>query len=327
VDAVEGQYSAHAGPLGQVLVVGLGFLGSHIAAALAAAGAYPIVLTRSPPAPEMLATAELRALIVADAANPAVLERALEGVSDVVFCAGGLLPAASEQSPESDASLTLGPLSSLLDALRRRAGTRLTYLSSGGTVYGQPTVTPTPEQHPRRPIGSYGRLRLECERLIDRERRESGLHVRVLRCATIYGEHQQPDRGQGAIVTFLRRVESGEPIHVYGDGTHVRDYLYAGDVARIAVALLGRPDDPWLLNVGSGRGTSLGELITLVEAQVGRRARVVHWPERPFDVHRIVLDTGRLHSLIEFEPTDLDVGIERTHRWLAAREPAVEQAV
>jgi UDP-glucose 4-epimerase len=272
--------------------------------------------------------AELRPLevIAGDAADPRVLERVLDGVRHVVFCAGGLLPAASERDPELDARLTLEPLAAVLDALGRRPGVALTYLSSGGTVYGEPPSSPTPEEHPTRPIGSYGVLRLACERMIERAR-EQGLRARVLRCATVYGEHQWPDRGQGAVVTFLRRVASGEPIFLFGDDDHVRDYLYAGDVARMVVALLDRTDGPAVLNVGSGRGTSLPELVALVEAQVGRAARVVRRPARPFDVRRIVLDVSRLRELVAFEPTPLETGIERTHTWLETSAAAVEQAV
>jgi UDP-glucose 4-epimerase len=309
-----------------VLVVGLGFLGSHLAAELSARGRPPVVLTRTLPAPGRIAELRPRELIVGDAADPGVLERALDGVGHVLFCAGGLLPAASEQDPELDARLTLEPLAALLDALARRPGVALTYLSSGGTVYGRPSATPTPEEHPRRPIGSYGVLRLACERMIERAR-EQGLRARVLRCATVYGEHQRPDRGQGAVVTFLRRVASGEPIFLFGDGDAERDYLYAGDVARVVVSLLDRIDGPAVLNVGSGRGTSLTQLVALVESQIGRSARVVRRPARPFDVRSIVLDVSRLRDLVAFEPTPLALGIERTHTWLATSAAAVERAV
>jgi UDP-glucose 4-epimerase len=309
-----------------VLVVGLGFLGSHVAAELSARGEPPVLLTRTLPAAGRIAELRPRALIVGDAGDPGVLEHALDGIGHVLFCAGGLLPAASEQDPNLDARLTLEPLAVLLDALARRPGVALTYLSSGGTVYGPPSAIPTPEEHPTRPIGSYGKLRLACERMIERGR-EQGLQARVLRCATVYGEHQRPDRGQGAVVTFLRRVAAGEPIFLFGEGDYTRDYLYAGDVARVVVALLDRTDGPAVLNVGSGHGTSLAQLVALVEAQVGRSARVVKRPERPFDVRRIVLDVSRLRGLVAFDPTPLAAGIERTHAWLAGPATAVEQAV
>jgi len=280
------------------LLIGCGFIGSHVVAELAGRGRTPVVLTRSRPAEEIASAIGPGDLHLGDASDSGNLERALEGIGHVVYCAGGLLPAASEKEPERDEELTLAPLRAVLGALRSRPETKLTYVSSGGTVYGEPEEVPVPETAPTRP--------------------EHGLQARVLRCATVYGEQQTPDRGQGAVVTFLHRIEHGLPIDLYGGGATVRDYVYAGDVARALVALMDRDEGPAVLNVGSGEGTSLLELLRLVEAQVGRPAEVRSHPERGFDVHRIVLDTSRLRGLVELEPTPLDTGIARTHAWLQA---------
>jgi UDP-glucose 4-epimerase len=204
----------------------------------------------------------------------------------------------------------------VLDQLRGRPGVAFTFISSGGTVYGDPATIPTPEDHPTRPTSSYGRIRVECEEAIERACRDHGLAARILRCATVYGEHQQPDRGQGAVSTFLRRVEESEPVVLFGDPGNARDYVYAGDVARVVAALIGRADGPRVVNVGSGVGTSLDELVALVEAQVGRTANVARRPSRPFDVHRSILNITRLQELMEFSPTPLEEGVRRTYAWL-----------
>jgi UDP-glucose 4-epimerase len=260
-------------------------------------------------------------LHLGDAGDPAALARALDGVEAVVYCAGGLLPAASEEDPERDAELTLRPLRAVLEALRPRPGARLIYISSGGTVYGEPESVPVPETAPTDPVGSYGKLHLACEREIERHAAEHGLRARILRCSTVYGEYQQPDRGQGAVVTFLHRIERGKAIALYGGGETTRDYVYAGDVAAVAAGLVGRGDGPAILNVASGEGTSLLELLQLAERQVGRPAIVERHPERGFDVHKIVLDTSRLRELTGFTPTPLEVGVEHTHKWLVATAP------
>lgn len=274
------------------------------------------MLTRSRPAEAVAGALGQGDLHVGDAADPDLLASALDGVAHVVYAAGGLLPAASEEDPERDAELTLRPLRAVLEALRGREGVGLTYISSGGTVYGEPANLPVPETAPVHPLGSYGRLHLTCEEEIERHRSAHGLHARVLRCSTVYGEYQRPDRGQGAVTTFLHRIEAGEPIQLYGGGETVRDYVYAGDVAAVVAELIDREDGPALLNVGAGTGTSLLELLRLVEREVGRAAVVEQLGERGFDVHRIVLDIGRLRELTGFEPTPLQAGIARTHRWL-----------
>jgi len=303
----------------RTLVIGCGFIGSRIVEELVAAGRPTVVLTRSRPADDSVAALlPDGALRVGDAADPEALEAALDGVGEVVFSAGGLLPAASEQDPERDARLTLTPVRAVLATLRARPGVSLTYLSSGGTVYGEPETIPVGEDARTEPIGVYGRLHLECEAEVMRHRSEHGGSARILRCATVYGERQLPERGQGAVVTFLHRTERGERIDLYGGGTTIRDYVYVGDVARAVLALLGRDDGSPILNVASGEGTSLIDLLRLVEKQIGHGAEIAQHPERGFDVHRIVLDIGRLRDLVDFEPTPLPAGIELTHEWLTS---------
>jgi UDP-glucose 4-epimerase len=302
----------------RTLLIGCGFIGSHVVEELARASHPPVVLTRSRPASAVASLIPEGDLHLGQAQEPEVLERALEGVGHVVFTAGGLLPAASEENPELDARLTLEPVRAVLDALAERPGVTLTYLSSGGTVYGEPATVPIAEDAPTEPVGAYGRLHLACEEEVMAAHREQGLEVRILRCATVYGEHQHPDRGQGVVVTFLHRIESGEPVHLFGEGGTVRDYVYAGDVAAAIVRLLGCRDVPPIINLGSGEGTSLAEVLSLAEKEAGRSANVVRHPARSFEVHRIVLDTTRLRGLIEFEPTPLKAGIARTHCWLSS---------
>jgi UDP-glucose 4-epimerase len=302
----------------RTLVIGCGFIGSRIVEELLEQGAPPVVLTRSKPVRAFASRLPDDSLLIGDAADREMVEAALEDVGQIIYTAGGLLPAASEREPERDAELTLRPLQNVIDALRGRQPARLIYLSSGGTVYGDPREVPVGEDEPTRPRGVYGELHVRCEEAISRATREDGLRAQVLRCSTVYGEGQLPDRGQGVINTFISHIERDEPIELFGDGTTVRDYLYVGDLARIVVALLSGGDGPTPLNVGSGEGTSLIEVLGLVEAEVGRSATVIRHEERGFDVHRIVLDISRLHDLLKVDHTPLAEGVHRTHEWLAA---------
>lgn len=304
-------------------MIGCGFIGSHIVEALAASGRAPVVLTTSRPEEAVAGLIAEEDLHIGNAADPEALDRALDGIGHVVFSAGGLLPADSERDPDLDARLTLTPVRAVVEALLSRPRIALTYLSSGGTVYGEPERLPAREEDPTNPVSAYGVLHLSCEREIEQARVQHGLRSRILRCSTVYGEHQKPGRGQGVIATFLDRIEREEPIDLYGDGSTVRDYVYAGDVARAVVALIDRDDGVPILNLGAGEGTSLLDVLRLAERQVGKPARVVQHAERDFDVHQIVLDTSRLHELISLDLTPLQAGIERTHRWLTA---AMERA-
>lgn len=279
------------------------------------------MLTRSRPDKDLVSSLPPDCLVIGDAVDPETVAGALEGIEKVVFAAGGLLPVASEKNPELDAELTLGPLRNVLMSLQRHPETRFVYLSSGGTVYGEPRQIPVKEDAETQPIGVYGRLHLQCEAEVLEHRRRHGLRARILRCATVYGERQLPERGQGAVVTFLHRIKLGMPIELYGGGETIRDYLYVGDLARAVLSLVDCDDGPPILNVGSGRGTSLIELLRLVEDELGRPAEILQHPPRGFEVERVVLDITRLRGLIAFQPTPLEDGIARTRRWLGSTAP------
>ena len=299
------------GPHGRrVLVIGCGFLGGHIACGLAGMDVPVRVLSRSF-APAAAGTLPRRALICGDARNRLALERALAGIDEVIYCVGGLQPAAAELDPNRDAALMLGPLRQLVTALSDRREVALTYLSSGGAVYGNPRRLPVSETDAPDPIGAYAAVRLAGEQIVAAAHAEHGTRVRILRCANVYGEGQPVNRGQGAVGVFLDRIWRNAPIDLFGDGSVVRDYLYVGDVVEVIARLLGRGDRWVLMNVGSGQGTSLAELVSLIEEATGRSAITVRRPARRFDVDRVVLDVTQMRRLVSIEPLALTEGIAR----------------
>lgn len=303
---------AGAGGQRRALVVGCGFIGRRVVRELAAGGHRVSVLTRGAPPLDVQELIRGR-LLIGDAADPEVVGEALEGIDEVVYCASGLLPATAERQPQVDIALTLDPLRTLAHALCERPAT-LTYLSSGGTVYGNPASVPVGEDAALRPIGAYGKVRVAAETML-RDLCEAGnLRARILRCANVYGPHQPADRGQGAVAVFLDRVAGGMPICMYGDGGNVRDYVHVDDVSRAVVSLMPRAAsaNPEVVNVGSGKGNTTLELLELVERTLGRRAEVIRKPARRFDVREVVLDIARLRSLVPYAPLDLEEGVRRT---------------
>jgi UDP-glucose 4-epimerase len=220
------------------------------------------------------------------------------------------MPAQSEADPAADAQLTFPPLVRVLESLS--GGTSLTLISSGGTVYGEPQRLPVDEAHPTEPLSAYGVIKLAAEKLVAMYARRSGFSARILRCANVYGEGQPVDRGQGVIAVFTARALADEPAVIYGDGRTIRDYVYIGDVVDAALALIERPSRPEIVNVGSGHGYSVNEIVAAVERAAGRQLALDRRPARDFDVSEIVLDITRLRALSAFEPTSLDEGVRRT---------------
>jgi len=206
----------------------------------------------------------------------------------------------------------LEPLLVMLGRLAQRDGTGIVLISSGGTVYGDPTVLPVPENYLPKPLTSHGVTRLAAEHYLGLYRDVFDVPSVALRCANVYGEGQRPDRSQGVIAATLARVRRGVPVPLFGDGSSVRDYLYIDDVVDVLIQLLTQTELPRVINVGSGVGTSLSELLRLIEAVTGRSIEIEHHSARPGDVGSIVLDISLLKSLVRFQPTTLQEGLVQT---------------
>lgn len=304
------------------LVVGGGFLGSHVAAGFTAAGVPVTLLTRT--APSSASTArriEGARVIEADAADPEAMDDALSGCGHVVWCAGGLLPGDSNADPIGDVLSALPAFLTGLEAVRRRPGVGVTLFSSGGTVYGNPAVLPVPETHPVSPLTSYAVMKVAAEHYLSLYHELYGVRELVLRCGNVFGEGQPSDRSQGLVAAVLARVLAGEPVPLYGDGSAVRDYVHIDDVVSVMLALTGRSDVPAVLNVGTATATSVTELLTLVEQVTGRTVRVERRDARPGDVRSVVLDVSLLRSLMAYDPLPLRDGLARS--WAALSEAAL----
>jgi UDP-glucose 4-epimerase len=296
----------------RVAVIGAGFIGTHVAAALLGAGVQTTVITRSPPDARKQRLLQNARIAVADASSVELMRPHLDGIDHVVFCASGLMPAESNRDPVADAQLSLPPLINVLELIRRAPATGITFLSSGGTVYGPSRAELIGERHPTEPVTSYGIMKLAGEKYVRMYEHLYGVPATVLRCANVYGEHQPATRSQGVVAVMLDCARRGEPIPLYGDGSIVRDFVYVGDVARLILASLRRGAKPPTVNVGSGHGCSLTRLVELIAAAVGREVVVDRRPDRGFDVPRIVLDIATARRTFGFEPTTLVDGLRLT---------------
>jgi UDP-glucose 4-epimerase len=297
----------------RVLVLGgTGFMGSEIAKALVAAGSAVTAVARHSPTPQRQAALQDVELVLGDVGDPAVLSPLVAKTDHVVHAVGAMLPQESNADPVLDATSTLPGNLSLLEVLRHRPETGLTYLSSGGTVYGNPLQIPVPETAACDPITSYGIMKLAVEKYIGMYNVLYGMPARILRVSNAYGPLQPTGRSQGIIGTFLAAARDGRPVRVFGDGTMVRDYIHVSDVAHAVVELIRLKDGPRVVNVGSGLGRSILDVLDLVTVATGANLVIEHEPERGFDVQDIVLDVGVLSELIAWNPIQLGMGIKRT---------------
>lgn len=313
-----------SGRVPRILVVGWGFLGAAVGITLFESEADVRGLTRSETS--RVQAASLRGIDVAigDAGDGLTMERAVQGVDHVVYVAGGLDPPTAAQRPLDDAVGALSPLLSTLETMRRVGDVSLTYVSSGGAVYGNPPHALAVETDPPRPVSAYGVSRLAGEAYSQMYATTFGIPTQVVRCSNVYGPGQSHSRPQGAVAVFLNRVAAGLTISVVGDGTSIRDYVHIDDVTSALARLVLDRVDCGVVNLGSGSGHTVIDLLGVVGETIGRRPAVEFVPRRSHDVDAIVLDISKLRSFIPYEPRTLVDGVRATWETLKADEGLVD---
>lgn len=295
---------------GRVAVLGgTGLLGAAIARAFLDARWSVAVLARHAPEERTAALLDGAELRLGDANAPLDLRDAIAGADHVVDVLGVPHPSAPLHGSVAQFDVELPAILGVLEALRTSVGTALTYVSSGGAVYGNPTHLPVGEDAPCRPISPYGVTKLAAERYVQLAARRDGLKARILRVANAYGDRQRPRTGQGLVAALLDAAATATPVELFGDGSALRDYVDVRDVATATVALAKRADGEVVCNVGTGHGHRVDDVVALAESVTGVALEVRRRPARPTDVTSVVLDVGRLASLVEWRPRPLEQGI------------------
>ncbi|MFG1416983.1 NAD-dependent epimerase/dehydratase family protein [Xanthobacter sp. V0B-10] len=237
-------------------------------------------------------------------------DRLLEDVDTVYHLAWSTVPSSAANDPVRDVSENVVGTVRLLEAARRAPGVRIVFASSGGSVYGPPQSLPVDEAHPTRPIGAYGISKLTAEHYLETSRAVHGVDAIALRISNCYGPGQHEKKGLGAITLFARAALRRDPITLYGNGDIVRDFVHVEDVVSALVAAGERRNVAGPVNIGSGVGHSLRQVIAKLEAALGRPMVVQRAAPRIFDVKASVLDVSRARERIGWRPTiDLDRGI------------------
>ena len=296
-------------PASRVLVLGgTGFIGSEVARSFVDAGFIVRAVARSAGGHLPIDSVEFMPGAVED---PLLLDRALEDVGWVVHAVGCPPPAAETDHFDSTPGTVLG-LDVLLEALRQRPGVGLTFVSSGGAVYGDVRRLPADEDMRCRPISSYGLGKLMAEDSVGAYSARYGIPARILRIGNAYGAGQDAASGQGVIGAMLHAAANGGSVPVFDGGRSVRDFVHVADAAHAVVTLRPSRSEPQVVNIGSGVGHSVSQIVSMVEAVTGSELHIRWLPRRPSDVHSIVLDISRLKNLMTWNPRTLEDGIAQT---------------
>jgi UDP-glucose 4-epimerase len=228
----------------------------------------------------------------------------------------------SIEDPAWDAAINVGGTINVLDAARLAGVKRLVNTSTGGAIYGDADVMPTPESVTPKPMAAYGQSKFCAEAYCGWFERLYDLPSVTLRYGNVYGPRQDPLGEAGVIAIFCGRLMAGERPVIYGDGRQTRDYTYVGDIVEANLAAAAHPEAHGAYNVGTGRECSVLELLGALRAaaEVGEGGFEPQFaPARTGELQRSSLDVSRARADLGFSAdTDLVTGMRRTLDWVRA---------
>jgi UDP-glucose 4-epimerase len=303
-----------------LLIGGAGFLGQHLSRACCLAKMK--VRIADVVLPQVCEAKPDVEYLQGDYRDPAFLRRIVDGADFVIHLAHDTILLDPDHNMDIEFERNIRPAMRLMDACSALAVTKLLFVSSGGTVYGNPAShEPISENTRTNPISLYGTTKLMIEQIGFLNHKQNGLPFVVARPANAYGPGQQPFRGQGFVATAFASVLEDRSLNIFGDGSVIRDYIHARDIADAFLALLqyGVPGEVY--NVGTACGISLksllDEYISPIVGEDGFKLCCKYTPARNVDVVYNVVANDKLCRDAGFAARiSLSEGLRETWNWL-----------
>ena len=255
--------------------------------------------------------------------DPDALRSALAGCEAVIHFAGKSLVGESVEKPDLYHHVNVDGTANLLDAMAIHGIDRIVFSSSAAT-YGQPVDDPITEESVAAPTNPYGASKLAIDKMIS-ARGISAISLRYFNVAGAYksangwlAERHNPETH---LIPLVLRATAANPLKIFGtdwdtkDGTCIRDYVHVVDLIEAHILALGalKPHVHEIVNLGSGGGYSVREVISVATKVLGRAVPAIESPRRAGDPGTLVASIVKAKSLLGWEPTrDLETMISDT---------------
>ncbi len=316
-----------------ILVVGgAGYIGSHACKALAHAGYRPVTFDSLVKGHRW--AVKWGPLIEGDILDRASLDKAFGDYAPlgILHFAAFIEVSESVENPGKYYRNNVAGTLSLLEAARDHGCMNFVFSSTAAT-YGEPVEVPIPVTHPQKPINPYGWTKLMMEQILRDFDRAHGIRHASLRYFNAAGADPDGEIGElhdpesHLIPLVIQALLGRRPrVNIYGtdyptpDGTAIRDYIHVTDLAEAhvkALELLLAGSGSFALNMGTGSGHSVREVIDAVERVSGKPVPVAETDRRPGDAPVLVADGSAAYDMLDWRPniTALDLIVETALRW------------
>lgn len=239
----------------------------------------------------------------ADLEEPESLKAAFHGCEVIIW----LAHLQQNRLDEKEIERNVRPFEWFCGRLSQFGVTKLVFISSGGSIYGEPTVLPIPEDHPRHPLSSYGKAKKHMEDTLRVYGDRTGFATAILRPGNIYGPEWLSERAQGVIGAFFRGLCLRHPLTLIGNGSTVRDFVHGYDVAQAILCAMRSTQRRITWNVGTGIGYSVADILRLICHATGdMEPHVIRQPARSTDIATNILSIKKIKMECGWEP---EIGI------------------
>lgn len=229
-------------------------------------------------------------------------------VTIIIHLISNLIPSSSATEFYEGMNDFIIPTFRLIDFIANK-NIKFMFFSSGGTIYGNSDAVIN-EETPLNPINNYGFTKLIVENYIRFKSNSSQLDYIIVRPSNVYGKYQLFDRNQGFISVAINKIQNNLPIEIWGDGNTIRDYIDVFDVVSIVRKLLYSSISNVTLNLSTGVGFSLLEMIQIIEANLGKKSIVHFNTKRIVDANKVILDNTKLLDIVDHEFIGVSEGIK-----------------
>jgi len=299
---------------------GAGFIGSHLVDDLLERGHGVLVLDDFSTGKEENLGSAVRSGALLVRADVRESEQVADAVGlsqpEVIFhLAAQMNVRRSVANPSFDARTNIEGTINVLDAACR-IGARVINVSTGGAMYGDTDTIPTPESVEPLPEAPYGQSKYCAERYVSLYVRLFGLRGTTVRLGNVYGPRQDPLGEAGVIAIFCGHLEDGRRPTVYGTGRQTRDYVYVTDVIAGLLAVLDHPESHGEYNIGTGRASSVLDIIQALEPYADGDFAPAFAEARAGEIERSCLDVTRAFTELGWRAeVDLAEGLDQTIKW------------
>jgi len=221
----------------------------------------------------------------------------------------------SVRKPVRNAKINILGTLNILENCKKCKVKKIILASTGGAIYGEANIIPTPEGYPEWPLSPYGIEKLTLERYLNYYQKIFGLSFVSLRLANVYGPRQDSQGEAGVVAIFCNNMLQGKKTVINSDGKQTRDFIYVADVVEANILALEK-DKTGIFNIGTGKETDINTIFNKIKRLTGSGCKKIHGPARLGEQRRSCLDYSKAKKKLGWKPNyNLEEGLKKTIEW------------